>query len=108
MLFSLPRSEQVHIVRAKVEANEDPLGVGEAADDLVDGLGKFSHGRWHGQDLVALRKLRIFHEINDIDVVAASEILFAALLETAKGGDRFGLGPGAAEPQIPIHGRSYG
>ena len=55
----------------------EELGVGQNADDFTDWKRPFSHQRWHGLNLVLLRKLRIFRDINDLDSVTASEVLFA-------------------------------
>src|SRR5580704_2278768 len=108
ILLSLPGGERIRIARTKVEADEDPLGVGQVTDDLADRRRQFPHESWNGQNLIALRELRIFHQINDFDAVAAGEMLFAELLEIAKGGDRFEGRPGDVEPQIPIHGHCCG
>ncbi len=80
------------------------VGIGEGADDLADGRGQFSHEGRDGEDLVALGKLGMLHEIDDLDVVTAGEVLFADELEIAKGGERFGRGPGDVETQLPIPG----
>src|ERR1700733_287821 len=100
MLLSLPRRERVHIQRMKLEGSENPLGVGQGANDLARGCWPFPHERWHRQDLSALRALRVLHQIDDVDAVTAGKVLFAKLLNIAKGGDRFGSGPRDVEPQL--------
>ena len=60
-----------------VKVGEDLLGVGQNADDFADWKRPFSHQRWHDLNLVLLRKLRIFRDINDLDSVTVSEVLFA-------------------------------
>ena len=86
----------------KVQTDEDPLGVGHVADELADRRRQFPHQRWQGENLVTLRELRIFHQIDHLDAIAASQMLFAELLEIAKGGDRFRSRSGDVEPQIPF------
>ncbi|MEY2525758.1 MAG: hypothetical protein QOE73_529 [Verrucomicrobiota bacterium] len=108
MLLSLPSGERIGIVRTEVETDENALDVGEVADDLADRRGQFPYERWYGQNLIALRELRIFQQIDNLDVVAASEVVFADLLEIAKGGDRFGSQPGHVKQQVPIRRRGGG
>jgi hypothetical protein len=45
---------------------EDTIGVGQIADDFADWRRQFSHERWHGQNPVLPRALRIFTQINII------------------------------------------
>jgi hypothetical protein len=87
MLCPLPRGDWVRLRRRKAKGAEDSLSVGEGADDLADRDGQFPHERWHGQDLVARRELRILCQIDDLDVVPAGEMLFAEQLDIAKGGE---------------------
>ena len=62
---------------SQIEAGENLLRVGQKADNFADWSRPFSHQRWQCLNLVLESELRIFREINDLDSVAASEVLFA-------------------------------
>jgi hypothetical protein len=82
MLLSISRGERVRIVRATIEANEDPLVL-----ERLSMILRMGEGSCH------------------TSVGTASEVLFADLLEIAKGGDRVGSRHGDIEAQVSIRGR---
>ena len=102
MLLPFPAVKRIRISEREGRGRRDPLGIGQVADDFADRRRQFPHQRRHGQNLVALRELRIFHQVDDLDAVATGQVLFAELLEIAKGGDRFRSRSGDVEPQIPL------
>ena len=74
--------------RLDIQANQHTLGVGEIADDLSDRLRQFPHERRDGKDLIAARQRRVFHQIDDFNVILTFQILFANLFQILKGGER--------------------
>src|SRR5690349_894390 len=60
-----------------VEADQDALGVGQGADDLLDRLGEFPDQRRDGNDLVLPGELGILLEVDDLDLVLAFQVLLA-------------------------------
>ena len=56
-------------MRADVEPHDHPLGVREVADDLPDGRGEPPNEGRDREDLIALRELRVLHEIDHLDGV---------------------------------------
>ena len=61
----------------------------------------FPQDRRHGEDLVLACNLRVLHKIDDLDMVASGEVLFADSLEIAERGDGFRGRSRDIQPQIP-------
>src|ERR1700722_15509599 len=92
----------VRVAGAKVQTDENPLDAGHVSNELAKWQRQSPHQGWQGENLITLCKLRVFHQIDDRNAVAASKVLITELLEPAKGGDRFQSRPGDVEPQIPF------
>src|ERR1700689_2938146 len=93
MFLSLSRSKRICLPSPEIKPDQNSFGVGQVPDDFANRHRKFAHYSWHRQNLVALRELRIFHQIDDLDAVAAGEMFLAELFEIAKCGDGFGSRP---------------
>ena len=63
----------------EIEPDQDPFAVGEIADDLLDRFRQTAHERWYRQDLIAASQRRVLHQIDDLQLVAPLEMLFADL-----------------------------
>src|SRR5580698_1920239 len=97
-LFDLPATSTLG---TKIQANQDPLGIGQVTDDLLDRLGQPPHQGRNRENLVALGQLRLLDQIDDLDVILAFQMLFADLLQILKRRDRLGRGSCDVEPEIP-------
>ena len=84
----------------EIQPDEHAVRVREVADDLLDRFRQPSHERGHGQDLVAARELRVFQEIDDLDLVAAQQMLLADLLQILEGQNRLRRLSGDVEPEL--------
>ena len=89
--------------RSEQQAGEDSPGVGQGSDDFAAWKNPFSYQCWQGKNLVILRALRVFHEINDLDLVTASAVFVAEPLKIAKGG-RWESGPTSVKSTIIVCG----
>lgn len=85
----------------QIQADEHALGIGQIADDLAHRCGKFAHQGWDCQDLIALRQLRMFEQIDDLDLILAGQVLVAKFFEIGEGGQALGRLPGNIEAQLP-------
>ena len=94
--------------RPDIEASQDTPGVGQVADNLSNGQGPFSYDGRHGDDLIVSCDLRILHQVDHIDMVAAGEMFFADPMQIAKSGDRFWVWSGDIEAQVPMLRRRFG
>ena len=90
----------VVLAHPEVQPDEDAFRVREVADDLLDRFRQPPHERGHGQDLVAARELWILQEIDDLDLVAALQVLLADLLQVREGQDRLRRLSRDVEPQL--------
>ena len=99
MRFPLRNGLRHRLVGAEIEIDEDPLGVGQGANELPDGRRQFPDERGHGHDLVILGALRVFQQIDDLDLIAASEMLFAEFLQIAQSSERLRRVAGDVQPQ---------
>ena len=61
----------------EIQPDQHPFGVREVADDFLDRFRQPSHERRYGEDLVAARELWILQEIDDLDLIAAQQVLLA-------------------------------
>jgi hypothetical protein len=61
----------------QVEADQDPLGVREVADDAADRLGQLLDDRRRRQDLLVLGQLGPLQDVDDDQVVLPFELLLA-------------------------------
>ena len=86
MLFSIAVA-QVGRARSNIEADEHLLCIGQVTDNLADRYWQFPHQRRDGQNLVALRKVWSLRQVDDIDVIASSEILLTEFLEITQCGE---------------------
>ena len=85
MLFALSGGEWIGIATSNVEADENPLDAGQVPNDFADGRRQLAYECGDGQNLVTLRKLRIFHQIDDLDTIATGQ---SALHRVARGCER--------------------
>ena len=87
---------------AKIEPGQDAFGIGEATDHLANRRGAFPHHRGKRQDLIAVRNLRLFQQVDDFDLIAARKMIFTQLLQISERSDRLWSRPGNVEPQRPL------
>src|SRR6185295_17257381 len=76
------------------------LGVGEVADDLLDGSGQAAHQRRQSQDLVAAPQRRVVDQVDDLDVVTPREVFVADLAQVGESAHRLGCPPGDIQAQV--------
>ena len=76
-----------------VQADEHSLGVREVPDDPAHRLGQPPNQRRYGEDLIAGSELRVLDQVDDLDPVAAGQVLLADLLEIGECFDRLGVCP---------------
>ena len=93
---------------AKVEPRQDTFRIGQATDNFASRGGTFPHDSGKSQNLIAMRNLRLFQQVDDLDLIAAGKVVFAQLLEISKGGDRLRRRAGHVEAQCPFFLRSRG
>jgi hypothetical protein len=72
------------------------------ADDPAKRVRQLSHQRWNGDDLVLLREARILQQVDDLDLVAAGEMLFAQLFQVAQGSERLRRLARGVKAQVPF------
>src|SRR5215470_844305 len=82
---SPPRSR-----RLDIEPDQHLLGIRQIANDALERLGQMSDQSRNGDDLIALRQRGFFHQVNDLDRVAARQMLLAELLQVGDRGHRLG------------------
>ena len=70
---------QIRGIRPEIEAGQSALGVGQVADDFSKRQGSFPYNRRKGDNLVYPSGSRILYQIDDFDMVASGEMLFADL-----------------------------
>jgi len=70
-----------------IEANEQPIIVGQIAEDLPDRFRQPAHQRGHGENLVARGKLRCLQQIDDLDAILIGEVRLTDALEIRKRDD---------------------
>ena len=61
----------------EIESHENSLTIGQIANDLLDRMRQTAHERWDGDNLVAAGKPGVLEQIDDFQLVAAPEIVFA-------------------------------
>jgi hypothetical protein len=64
-----------------VQARQDPRGVRQVADDLALRSRAAAHERGDREDVVAAGQRRALDQVDDLDLVAAREMLLAEPLE---------------------------
>ena len=75
---------------SQVEPDEDPLGVGQVADDLADRSREPPDQGRDGDDLVPPGPPRVHQQVDDLDLVAMTEVGLAELLEVGERLERLG------------------
>ena len=88
------RGDQIH-------PHQNPLGVGEVADDLAYRWREFTHQGGDGQNLVVLGQMGRLHQVNHLNLVAPFQVLFTEALEVGKRRQRSGRLPRYVESQFP-------
>src|SRR5262245_56943695 len=86
--------------RTEIEPDEYALDVRQVADDLLDWYRKATHQGRHRQNLIAPPKLRVLDQIDDLDAVAASQVLVADLPQVRERADRLRGLSGDIEPEV--------
>ena len=81
----------------QLEAEQHFLGVGEVADDAPQGRRQLLDQRGRRENLVLLGELRMCEDIDDLEVVAAGQIVLADALEVLDGERRARRGSGDIE-----------
>jgi hypothetical protein len=94
--------------RAELQTDQRALGRAQISHDAAQGLGKPPHERWDRDDLVACRELRLFEEVDQLDLIAPREVLFAEPLEVGIGSDRLWRLSCDVLPELPRFGLGAG
>ena len=68
----------------KLQTDQSTLRIAEIPHDFADRLRQLSHQRRDGEDLIASRKLRVLHQIDDFDVVATGKVFFAQTFKVSE------------------------
>ena len=89
---SLPRTE--------IQPDQDPFGVRQVADDLLDRSGSRRTSVGSARIWSPRPELRILQEIDDLDPVAPLQVLLADLLQVREGADRLRRLSRDVEPQV--------
>ena len=74
--------------RNKVKIDEEALRVRQIPNKFPDRCRQFPNERWDRKNPVNLRQFRILHQINDLEAVAAEEVLFAKLPQISQSQSR--------------------
>src|SRR4051812_39267451 len=80
------RASSYHLLQR--EADQDLVDVGEVADDLAHGVRQFDHQRRDRDNLIAARLVRVFEDVDHLDLIAALEVILAEHLEIGEGANR--------------------
>ena len=59
----------------QIQTNQHPFGIRQIADDLADRFGQFPHQGRDRQDLVAMRQLRVFQQVDHFNFIASGQVL---------------------------------
>src|SRR5678815_1094323 len=94
-------SYSTYLTRLYIQPNQNALRVGEITDDLSNRLRQLAHERWDSKYLIAARKRRVLHQIDNFNVILALQIFFANVLEVSEGGERSWSLAGNVKPQVP-------
>src|SRR3954470_11889323 len=89
------------LLGSEVQTDQDPLGVGEVADDLAHRFGQPALEGGDGDDLLALGQLRALEQVDDLDGVLAGEVLLADLPEVGERRGRSRRLAGDVQAQLP-------
>src|SRR5678815_1094765 len=81
-------SYSTYLTRLYIQPNQNALRVGEITDDLSNRLRQLAHERWDSKYLIAARKRRVLHQIDNFNVILALQIFFANVLEVSEGANR--------------------
>ena len=61
----------------EIESHKNSLTIGRIANDFRDRMRQTAHERWDGENLVAAGKPWVLEQIDDFQLVASPEIVFA-------------------------------
>src|SRR5574340_341424 len=61
----------------ELQPDQRAFGIRKIADDLADRHRELAHQRRDGDDLVILGEARVLQQVDDLDLVAAGEVLVA-------------------------------
>ena len=86
----------------KIEPGQHPFGISQATDNLANRGRAFPDDGRKSQDLIPVRNLRLFQQVDDFDLIAARKMIFAQLLQISERRDRLRSRPGNVEPQCPL------
>lgn len=89
---------------AQVEADENPFGVREIADDLLHRLRKLAHQGRDREYLIALGELRVFQKIDHLYTVSPREMRLAQPLQVLEGSQTLWSLSRDIESQLPGFG----
>jgi hypothetical protein len=70
-----------------LQSDQRTLGVAQISYDLAERLGQFSNQGRDRDDLVTCRQLRVLEQVDDLDSIAARQMLFAELLQVRESRD---------------------
>ena len=61
----------------EIESHKNSLTIGQIANDFLDRMRQTAHERGYGENLVAASKPEVLEQIDDFQLVASPEIVFA-------------------------------
>src|SRR3954451_11697120 len=70
-----------------VQAHQDPLRVGEVADDPLEWGRQFPDQRGNSHDLVPPGKLRVLHQVDHLDLILPAHVLVTDPFQVRQRGD---------------------
>src|SRR4030095_83957 len=89
----------------KLNSHDHLFSVGQVPNDSLDRLGKFSHESGNSDNLIALREVRMFHEVDHFDEIPAGQPFFTEALQVGESRDGARGLPGDIEPESPVFGQ---